>query len=113
MHFMIKCDVNNVHMLTKEDTNQESAKSVANILEDEPSTAFDEIETIFDKSPSTPYMPNQSCINSKHTESDEFECSECTQTFLSESDLMAHLESKHNIGNGTSMKSVEKKATKK
>ena len=34
MHFMIKCNVNNVHMLTKEDTNQESAKSVANILED-------------------------------------------------------------------------------
>ena len=34
MHFMIKYNVNNVHMLTKEDTNQESAKSVANILED-------------------------------------------------------------------------------
>ena len=32
--FHDKCNVNNVHMLTKEDTNQESAKSVANILED-------------------------------------------------------------------------------
>ena len=85
------------HCILKHPEESFDAEAFANILEDEPNTAFDEIETIFDKSPSTPYMPNQSCINSKHTESDEFKCSECNQTFLSESDLMAHLESKHKL----------------